>query len=446
MNQIEEQKLYINNITKNYTQENLLQELDKDKVQYYLDNEFYNNNFYTVMRDYINLIIDNSDNVYFINEFFTNSKLIATGSMNKATSYDFKGIKDLLIIKNSIEGTDNLIHECFIGLILNNLKQKIPNFSYVYGTFKNVNNVIYENVHSSIPLRDYLKVCDLNDLLNIVLQVLYSIDIANKEYEFVHYDLNIDNILIKNVNKEYYIQYENIFIKTNKIAMIIDYGLSRIKYNNKVYGFQNFNNNSTYDALFIIEEILNMLNIYNRIELYNNFKNIIKYIIEIKNFNPKGKDIINYILNNYKLSFVFTNLPKISKSSKDVDIFKEFTELNLFIVYNMIKFYNIKDDHEIIDFMKSQNNLLIEEYNKFSMDTYDITNTKQISENYIKSYNNKDKCLILLDKTKIILEILNYFNLETNDIKIVYEGLNTINLYINAYIEYYNNLKNSTLN
>lgn len=136
MNQIEEEKNYIKIITKNYTQENLLQELDKDKVQYYIDNEFYNAEFYNTMLNYINLIIDNSEETYFMREFFTNAQKIGEGAMNIAIKMNFKEIKDLLIVKNSVEDVEGLNHECFVGLILNNLRWKIPNFSYVYGSFK----------------------------------------------------------------------------------------------------------------------------------------------------------------------------------------------------------------------------------------------------------------------------------------------------------------------
>ncbi len=154
------------------------------------------------------------------------------------------------------EEEDILIHEYFVGAYgTNSLRKDIPTFSYIPGIFTcgsiirenldvpycSENNpiasyLIYENIKDSITLAKWNGTFE--DMLNIIIQLLLALDTAYRQFRFTHYDLHIGNIMIS--EKETYIPYEidgeTLFLKTNYIASIIDYGMSYIEYKGKSYG------------------------------------------------------------------------------------------------------------------------------------------------------------------------------------------------------------------
>jgi len=182
------------------------------------------------------------------------------------------------IIKSTIDvNRQDLIHEAFIGLYgTNKLRSKIPNFAYVYGytscslpyydcrkkeiktwcTKTNFNNsvddvgigkadyLIIENIQNSISLYEALKSLNNEQLLSVYLQVIYSLKLANQEFDYTHYDLHGDNVLIRKLpnHEKFYIPYGDIetgkivYIKCEFIATIIDYGASVMSYDQKMFG------------------------------------------------------------------------------------------------------------------------------------------------------------------------------------------------------------------
>jgi hypothetical protein len=157
-----------------------------------------------------------------------------------------------------------LLHEMFVGLQLNKLRSEIPNFAYVFGGFKCappiidkktkevelwcsntenvVNYVIYENIVPSISMDDFSKKCIFDQFCNRLFQLCYSIDLANKKFDFTHYDLHAGNVLNRTTNyDQFYIPYltekgVREYLLTDGIATIIDYGISHITYDGVGYG------------------------------------------------------------------------------------------------------------------------------------------------------------------------------------------------------------------
>lgn len=156
-----------------------------------------------------------------------------------------------------------LIHELFVGLLLNRLRSKVPNFAYVFGGFQcsppivnnskqvvtwcnnrksRVNYILYENIKPAISFRQYIQKCTPFQWLDKYLQVLYSLAAANQEIDFTHYDLHDENVLIRTIDSSEFLipyltetgKYE--MIKTEAVATIIDYGFSYVKYNGNDYG------------------------------------------------------------------------------------------------------------------------------------------------------------------------------------------------------------------
>ena len=69
-------------------------------------------------------------------------------------------------------------------------------------------------------------------IINMIIQVVCSLYIAYKEYDFCHYDMHLNNVLIRDI-AEGYIYYEygplKMRVKTESVATIIDFGRSHIK-------------------------------------------------------------------------------------------------------------------------------------------------------------------------------------------------------------------------
>jgi thiamine kinase-like enzyme len=180
------------------------------------------------------------------------------------------------------------IHELIIGLFLNQLRERTPNFMYTYCGFfchkpadeekleqykhrmenylmskeeyeeynknafrsellcdeSNKSHVLILNeyIEDSITLEKFLSSNFRNpqDITLVVLQILFSLWIANKEFGFVHNDLHGENILINKLNKEVEITYQlegvtyssqEVVLETIYVAHIIDYGYSQMTIN-----------------------------------------------------------------------------------------------------------------------------------------------------------------------------------------------------------------------
>jgi len=191
---------------------------------------------------------------------------------------DIKGRKKegegLMVVKvprrNDENQRLNQIHEYFVGVYGTNLlRSKIPNFAFILGIFQcsppyidtkngedrealtycqntNLENqvyyLLYENVKDSKTLADFItNGCTFEEYLNILVQVVFALDIAYRKIDFTHYDLHTDNVLIRELPSEIYIPYEleneTYYLRTKYVATIIDLERSHIKYNGKDFGF-----------------------------------------------------------------------------------------------------------------------------------------------------------------------------------------------------------------
>jgi hypothetical protein len=172
----------------------------------------------------------------------------------------------------------NMLHELLVGLVLNFLRPYTPNFMYVWGGFscssptqgaplpgarpgssvQNAHNfdtlcanntpdnmdvlMLNENVANASSFFDTFRgaagvvaVADRVrwvDILAILFQIIISLAMAQNFCKFVHGDLHAGNVLVKTLPAEVVLQYtlngNNYQLTTRYIAVIIDYGFSRV--------------------------------------------------------------------------------------------------------------------------------------------------------------------------------------------------------------------------
>lgn len=270
-----------------------------------LKEDFFNVNMINIMSCIINSsylsytgnIVENND---VIRSKFSGLKIMGQPSVSGyAISSDFgsnvdakRNLHDSLIIKAVRDSTksNELIHEVFCGLsVLNNLREVMPNFAAVIGTFKcssplndpvdeknpkgkniatfcstcdeenDVTYAIYENIQPSIDFSKLVETCDGETFMQYYFAVLCALHKASTICDFTHYDLHDQNLLLRSCtdsrylkavknkkDKSFYVPYDLVsdegviitfYVKSMEyIPTIIDYGRSHIVYDGKHYG------------------------------------------------------------------------------------------------------------------------------------------------------------------------------------------------------------------
>jgi hypothetical protein len=201
--------------------------------------------------------------VNFINQPSSNGSIYVV-QLKKSVSKFSK----LLIKVPKTPTADPVSYEYYVGLTLNNLRpMNIQNFGLVYGRFfcgfnpsdpknnsellsrklcdnkyKKKTHVLYEYITTlsdkTITLYKYINDENNNDakkninLINILIMLMISLQNAQDELNFTHYDLHLENVLLVKLNATYNFVYEYKGKKYNILLeyfpFIIDYGRSHV--------------------------------------------------------------------------------------------------------------------------------------------------------------------------------------------------------------------------
>lgn len=271
-----------------------------------------------------------------IRQHLRNLKVISSGSYGSGGSAEIDNTKDLVWYKMPLDKNvkDDLLHEGFVGLLgLNNLRSQVPNFCYVWGVFRcgkaqtsvegdvinfcskfqdpdpgsatSVPWLMLENLKGSPTAYSYLQKAGLHESLSLYLQVLFALNTA-QSIKFTHNDLHTFNVLMRDVSNFYkgtkfngvYIPYQfegvTYYVLSDKIATIIDFGMSGFEYDDgttKVYhgppmidkiSYSVFNDKpwSLRDAYQFLMYIIQAAMFYNNEKVYDVFREIFRF------FNP----------------------------------------------------------------------------------------------------------------------------------------------------------------
>ncbi len=239
---------------------------------------------------------------------------------------------------------EEMLHEYFIGVYgTNKLRDKIPNFAYIFGKFEcspvyleemriiaglnfqnksitycsgknNMMYILYENIDNSVSLKEYVTTCTLEGYLNILCQIVLAIDYANREIGFTHYDLHVDNVLVRDIGQEIFIPYviegKTVYLKTRKLAVIIDYGFSHIIHNGKHFGYSLPSNRILPDTSFPMHDIYKIFS-YSLLYASAPRRGKVQIDRKIKMVNPQVFDKAK------KLLLFFVHLENVTMNGKE---------------------------------------------------------------------------------------------------------------------------------
>lgn len=193
-----------------------------------------------------------------LSEWVNDITVLSQGQYGITSKASIKYIENSLAIKQSkdIHNQDDIIHEFFVGTLMNTLRKDLPNFVFTLGFFSCDNSISRfcqtlgnnykllleyingKNLKTMIKEKKMTKV----QFINIILQIFFSLEYAETKYKFVHNDLHTENIIVRQLRTDQIISYNiagaQINIVTDMIPVIIDYGMSRIEYNNKPFGIK----------------------------------------------------------------------------------------------------------------------------------------------------------------------------------------------------------------
>lgn len=207
-------------------QRNKISLIDLRKISCIFDKTFLVSNLESIIRD------------------ITQIKQIGTGSSGYVMSFDLQNKK--FVLKNFTTRIKAL-RELFVAICINKIIEEYgtPTLMYMYGYLENIQrfnknfnliydyNIIYEYIGGKalidvtpIEFEDTLK-----NVLSTLLSILMTLALVYNETQFIHGDLNNNNIMVtSNPTGKVTFMIENkvYTLKTNKLYVIIDYGLSRV--------------------------------------------------------------------------------------------------------------------------------------------------------------------------------------------------------------------------
>lgn len=197
------------------------------------------------------------------------------GKYGSIIASDFYGTSEF-VIKSPLDAKviDSIFIEYFVCLTLNDLRYIIPTFVYALGFFECSKSaksrlcssdnstplfphIIYENIPGKTLGRHIIKTTP-DAFLNLFIQLLLSLEIAQQKNKFFHQDLHGDNVMVRPGALNYSLSLfsTHFDIQATAIPVFIDFGLSSIEYEGRLISIKNKPLIQGYDMLYILYSCL----------------------------------------------------------------------------------------------------------------------------------------------------------------------------------------------
>lgn len=204
-----------------------------------------------------------SFDTYRLRKWLDNIKTLKLQNTTLVTEGGALSEGDTFIVKtlayNGPDKKSEVLHEFFVGTAcINKLRNTVLNFSMVLGAFEcgtpvveydepkicvgenDALYIVYEKIPEYLDMNHAIPQMDLNVYICTVVQILLALQVAFDEFKFTHYDLHTSNVRIRILDGKYSIPYPTrkgrIFINTNFLPTIIDYGMAYVEYNGEHFG------------------------------------------------------------------------------------------------------------------------------------------------------------------------------------------------------------------
>lgn len=167
----------------------------------------------------------------------------------RVVSGEVGGYSEMVVFKSaSRDELVNIIkYEAIIGHEVNKLRrQGIINFMYTYGIIT-CKNLHFCKSREYLLMQEYIKgstykrviaTISPTELMSTIFQLIFALRMAYKEMEYRHCDLHRDNVIVRDGPESmnyFYIPYQwgdrTVYVRSTKIATIIDYGRSSVRMN-----------------------------------------------------------------------------------------------------------------------------------------------------------------------------------------------------------------------
>lgn len=343
--------------------------------------------------DHINdKTISKEENCY----VFKISKLIDT-----IIDHEYKISQDLEQLSSFLPNFNKILE------IKRNVKCLLPNtwIKHSYNPFKSYNCrrdvSIIEYIPSKVTFLDYIKKNRFNNVTHsLIHQTILAIFIAQQEINFTHYDLHLDNILIRQCNPRtfflYKFSYEGVVFNrllhsNGYFPVLFDYGYAYSK------GLDNTNYNNSFFfthkgyTSFMYDEV-------------NDFKTLLIRLSYIRDCPSKIKELTNKLFLNKDLPITVCKESGWIKNKSSLSIGKMITKKieKIMKKNNQESKFIYKELEYIIDLF----GILVK--TPFTYNDFNMKNLPQVVRIFTKEWNKLDKCFSEIfedDKLNIIKHI-----------------------------------------
>jgi hypothetical protein len=186
-------------------------------------------------------------------DFMQKQKKIAdqlSVSQGRIYEIELHGVKYLLKLEEYFKASDKSIHEFFVGLQLNQLRDECPCFAGMIATFGcidfenrpcrykgefNLNYVLYQYIPGK-TLAAMIKDKDIEpaEAWELIKMVYASCKLANKRIGFIHQDLHFFNVVCRPLFQFSTIKIGEESFNVRYIPTIIDFARSQVVYDGKI--------------------------------------------------------------------------------------------------------------------------------------------------------------------------------------------------------------------